>query len=187
MRSTVINPYAHMMTNSKHSIVRTILLGMLSFALVLGAFIGNSNPASANEQGPVGGGGGFCPAEFQSCPAGGSWCTWYGWCGAGDGIGGGGYGGGYGGGGTVNFDSCGPAGSTFIYDHHAYIDRGSCTTKRYCNDQAAEYNRNVPPGNTLQAICGLSRSNPVALGRHLFLRNTERAPDDPEEFLAPIG
>jgi hypothetical protein len=176
------SPYGYRMTDRTSSKFKKVLRGLLPIALLLGLVFGNQSPAKANAQSPVGGGGGFCSAEFQSCPAGGSWCTWYGWCGTGGGIeGGGGYGGGGYGGGSVLIDSCGPAASTFVYQHHVYIDRGSCASKRFCNEQAAEFNRHVPPGYTLQAICGLSRANPVALGRHLFVWNTERAPDE-EEF-----
>jgi hypothetical protein len=164
--------------------IRKVLLALLPCALALGSFVASPAPAEANAQSPVGGGGGFCPAEFPSCPAGGSWCTWYGTCGAGgEGGGGGGYGGGYNGGGYVIVDRCGPSASTFVYHGHAFIDRSSCTTKRFCNEKAADFNRAVPPGITLQAICGLSRENPVSLGRHLFVWNTD---PDSNELEVPI-
>jgi hypothetical protein len=162
------------MKTSRTIKIRSLCRALLPLAVIIGSFVGNPSPAKANLQSPVGGGGGFCPAEFQSCPAGNNWCTWYGWCGTGgDFGGGGGYGGGYGGGSSGTVASCGTPGTQqtdFIHQGYAYIDFGSCATKRICNDKAADLNAARPTGSTLQAVCGLTRADPVTSGRHLFVR-----------------
>jgi hypothetical protein len=171
-----ICPYGYRMTNRNSSTFQKVLKVLLPIALLLGLAFGNQRPANANVQGPVGGGGGYCPAEFQSCPPGSSLsnCTWYGWCGTGgDFGGGGGYGGGYGGGSYGTFIPCGttgPQSTDFVYQGYVYIDHGSCATKRICNDKAADINASRPTGSTLLAVCGLSRADPVTSGRHLFVR-----------------
>lgn len=105
---------------------------------------------------PVGGGGGYCPAQYQTCEEGHCTAT-----GGGDIIFGGGGGGGLWG---CSQDRGGP----FEHEGYWYRDAGSCSTIKVCHNKRDEYN--AVSTSELQAWCGLTRANPTAAGRHLFIR-----------------
>lgn len=118
--------------------------------------------AAANEY--ADGGGYYCAPEFESCPAGGSWCTWYGTCPGGSG--GGGYeGGGGGGGGGAPAINCGKSEPATLVDGWIVKDFGTCRTIAICKAKRDAINA-AAPGDT-RAYCWANWNIPNSNGRHL--------------------
>lgn len=141
------------------------LFGALSTVAVAATLLIAVPQASAVEQGP--GGGGYCPAEFSSCPSNGHWCTWYGWCGVEMG------GGGLGGGGGVDEPAepadpanCGKNSRARLIKKWSVVDLGKCATHAICYAKRNAINA-VSGTRRGRAYCWASHTRPNTNGRHL--------------------